>query len=259
MTTSSGLTLSFAGLSARLQKGEIHIHLLRWKEGPEVLLPFLPLLASTEQSRYFRLGTPERRTEFLGSRLLVQGLLAGYGNENGGELEWKRGEKGKPFVESSAPRFNLSHKGGLTACSLGWGEVGIDVEQTRRSGQVDWPLLSRRFFSPRELDYLYSQPSSLRPIIFLKIFTRKEAVVKCSGEGLSFPLSGFTVPLPPEGTGRDGSLEYLTLMGEEGFCLSHVAWNPEHHPLRYRFYHWDEGILVGALEESRRGRLSPWK
>ena len=243
------LTNSFLGNMKLIQRDEIHVHILRFNDGPTSLNRFLPLLSSDERKQYRHFTLESRRWEFLRSRLMIRRLIAIYLNREFHDIAFAYQPKGKPFVESSLLRFNLSHTQGLIACSFSWREVGVDVEKINVLDRQDWFLMAQRYFSPVEFEYLSSQPKDWQPLTFLRIFTRKEAYVKVLGLGLCIPLAGFSVPLPPEGKADSGSLEYFTptIIGEDHYCLSHVAKNPENVSLQYKIHYWDEGSLAEAL------------
>jgi len=203
-------------LALGLGDEEVHLHILKVPEGKE-----------GEISRYF-----------------IQSLASFYLKRDPSTLEFHCGEKGKPFLAKTDLRFNLSHTGGLIACSFAKREVGIDVEKTDTSpcGRDRYRLLAQRFFSRKERQYLQSRRSENWPLEFLRIFTRKEAYIKACGKGLSLPFTQFTVPLSVEEVSRlhpwefAGSSECLA-----GYCLSLVVENSEGKKLHYRhqFYEWD--------------------
>jgi len=84
-------------------------------------------------------------------------------------------ERGKPHIAESGLHFNLSHSGEWAVMALRRdAEVGIDVEQVRpQTISMPWPVIRH----PDEPD-LIDMASSLR------VWTLKEAVSKCCGEGL---------------------------------------------------------------------------
>jgi 4'-phosphopantetheinyl transferase len=63
---------------------------------------------------------------------------------------------------------------------------------------VDTIALAQRFFSQRERDGLRALPLALRTSGFYACWTRKEAFLKATGDGLSFPLDNFSVSTDPE-------------------------------------------------------------
>lgn len=93
---------------------------------------------------------------------------------------------GKPSLEGG-PHVSISHSGDLIAVALTeLGPVGVDVEETTR--HTDIKSMLRYVFSPGELEVL-PEPEAL----FYQAWTRKESILKATGEGLRVPMSTFTV------------------------------------------------------------------
>lgn len=105
---------------------------------------------------------------------------------------------GKPcLVEEDNPqdvRFNMSHSGERALIAVTSGrEVGVDIEEEKPINElID---MARRFFAPGEVAELIGLPDAARSAAFFRCWTRKEAVVKAVGEGLSHPLDAFEVSL----------------------------------------------------------------
>jgi 4'-phosphopantetheinyl transferase len=234
---------------APVEKGEIHIHLLRTDAAllHDPIIDFLSVLPPDEREQYLRFGSESRRREFLLSRLLLRRLLSFYLNMDMKDFRFEFGNKGKPFIEGSRLKFNLSHTDGLIACSFCWNDVGIDVENTDVQARPNCRLLAERFFSPQELEYFDSQQKESQPLAFFKIFTLKEAHLKAMGVGLNFPMTGFTVPLPLVEHSRTGRWEYFSKAIESGdYCLAHVTNNPEFISFKYKLYHRAEQYLTSS-------------
>lgn len=99
------------------------------------------------------------------------------------------------FDESSLD-FSVSHSADLALIAITVGRrVGVDVEQ--HDTKVRILKLATRFFSPQEAAQLVSLPESDQCAGFYRGWTSKEAYLKATGFGLSFPLSKFTVALSP--------------------------------------------------------------
>ena len=75
-------------------------------------------------------------------------------------------------------------------------EIGVDIEKVRS----DFELMSiaSRFFTPNECETLRRLPEPERAEAFFHCWTRKEAVLKARGDGLSFPLDRVEVSVTPE-------------------------------------------------------------
>jgi 4'-phosphopantetheinyl transferase len=69
----------------------------------------------------------------------------------------------------------------------------VDVEQVR--SDFDLEAIARRFFSAVEQKQLDAAPAQEKPEAFFRCWTRKEAYIKATGDGLSLPLSQFDVSL----------------------------------------------------------------
>ena len=124
--------------------------------------------------------------------------------------ELARGEQGKPFFPAFPQyHFNLSHSGSLALCALDEQPVGVDIEGIR----PHHPNLARRICSGEELTWLEGQTDTIGALC--KLWTCKEALVKCRGTGLTVPLREIRVPLTCGGE-RDGILFHA--FGTAGWC-----------------------------------------
>jgi 4'-phosphopantetheinyl transferase len=69
------------------------------------------------------------------------------------------------------------------------------VEQVRPVQDLEG--LVEQFFAPEERRQWSRLPDALRPLAFFHGWTRKEAWLKATGNGLSFPLDEFCVTVDP--------------------------------------------------------------
>ncbi|MCO5170368.1 MAG: 4'-phosphopantetheinyl transferase superfamily protein [Planctomycetes bacterium] len=94
------------------------------------------------------------------------------------------GPRGKPLVaDDPGLHVNASHTDALALVALSRaGPVGVDVE--RRRGDVEALDLARRYFAPAEAARLAALPAGERAGAFLRLWTRKEALLKAAGQGL---------------------------------------------------------------------------
>ena len=102
-------------------------------------------------------------------------------------------EKGKPYLDEGDLHFNVSHCGGtgLLAFTLA-GEIGVDVEAVRTD--VEGLEIAAQNFHAREIEFIASADDSRdQACRFTRIWTRKEAVLKATGDGVTDGLSSFDV------------------------------------------------------------------
>ena len=93
---------------------------------------------------------------------------------------------GKPRIDDL--HFNLSHGGEVAVVAVsGEREVGVDVEPVRRDSQAE--VVAPRVLAAPELAELAAAPAPARHELFLRFWTRKEALVKAYGVTLDTDLA----------------------------------------------------------------------
>lgn len=173
-------------------------------------IPFARRLTPEERARADRFQAPDSRRAFVFGRSLLRQLLGIRLTVEPGALSLETDRNGKPFrrpsPRSADLRFNVSHSSELVTIALAHGfDVGVDLERIQPT--ADLPLLAERIFSARELDEWNALPEPLRPEAFFNAWTRKEAYVKATGEGLTGALPQIEVEFVP---GRDPRLLRLS-------------------------------------------------
>jgi 4'-phosphopantetheinyl transferase len=93
-------------------------------------------------------------------------------------------------------QFNLSHSHELVVYAFAARQIGVDVEHLR--SVPDALHIAGRFFSSCEVAALRAVSEELRMEAFFTCWTRKEAFIKATGQGLLMPLESFTVSLERE-------------------------------------------------------------
>lgn len=200
--------------------------------GPDEMATLPP----EETDRAARFGNRDRQAGFLVARATVRGVIAHELGTDPRALRFATGPHGKPFLDPpNALRFNLSHSGDVVLVAVaGDREVGVDVERIRPA--IDHAAISRRFFSSVENEQLSSLPPDLRPAAFFAGWTRKEALVKAWGVGLSLPFDRFDVSVLPsrpagllgarEGPGRSGQWSVHELDAGSGYAAAVAVEGP---------------------------------
>lgn len=143
-----------------------------------------------ERARSFRFDV--HREWFIAARATLRILLGGYLDVGPETVRFTYGANGKPGVNGSGVHFNASHSEdrALFAFSRD-APLGVDIEAVRP--MPDALEIASSSFSPAEAAVLSGLPPELRDRAFFRCWTRKEAVIKALGDGLSYPLDRFSV------------------------------------------------------------------
>ncbi len=158
------------------------------------------VLSDDERVRADRFRFEKDRAEYVCGRAQLRRILAECLGAFPQELSFCYGPMGKPELAgpfaASGLRFNLSHSGGVAVYAISHDrEVGVDLEKIHELPDVE--QVARRFFSARENATLQNLPAEQKLHGFFNCWTRKEALVKGLGDGLSRRLDCFTVSLAP--------------------------------------------------------------
>ncbi|XP_047967612.1 4'-phosphopantetheinyl transferase HetI-like [Salvia hispanica] len=172
-----------------------------------LLKQYLDILSPCERENVLRLQGEEMRKSALLARALVRTTIAKYQMNSPVEprsLKFRKNMHGKPEVcwpsiddwDPPPLHFNLSHTSSLIACGVTINsQIGIDVEEKKRSIKHDILSFARRYFSKYEVELLaaISDPQ-VQQREFIKLWTLKEAYVKALGKGFSgAPFKTFTI------------------------------------------------------------------
>ena len=154
------------------------------------------VLDAGELARAVRFAATPLRTRFVAAHASVRAILAGYLGLPPAAVPLVRDARGKPGVADGRLSFNVSHSGDMATCAVAaGGRVGVDIELVRPVSDAD--KLVERYFSPREADEFLRLPACVKERAFLGAWTRKEAFMKATGEGMSRPLDSFEVTVAP--------------------------------------------------------------
>ncbi len=97
-------------------------------------------------------------------------------------MSYEYGPGGKPYMRGRPFYFNISHSGDYVICAVSLGEVGADIQQMRMGREAQ---IVERFFSGEEKGlWRRCGTEEERRELFYKLWTRKEAYGKLTGEGI---------------------------------------------------------------------------
>lgn len=171
-----------------LPEDEVHIWQTRLDLSCDRIEAFREILSINEQQRADRFNFDRDRKRHIIARGLLRLVVARLSNTSPELLNITSASHGKPHLlcDVRQPRieFNISHSGKLIYFVIANSrKVGIDVEKVRNDFPVE--MIARDAFSTIEFDELMALDPTLRLDSFFTCWTRKEALFKAKGEGLS--------------------------------------------------------------------------
>lgn len=157
-------------------------------------------LSREERDRAARFVRAGERRRYIVARGCLRMLLAERLACAASAIEIAYLAHGKPIIagrhSNSGLCFNLSHSDGLAVYAFAHRKrIGIDIERVRSLANAD--DIAEHMFSRSERKTYFSLDPPDRPLGFFNCWTRKEAFVKATGDGLSRPLDSFDVSLAP--------------------------------------------------------------
>ncbi len=186
----------------QLSEKDIHVWTLRTRAPGCVVAKFEPLLDPDERARAARFRFSQVRESFVMARGFLRTLLGHYVAADPRGIRFDYGSKGKPALASaSGIQFNLADSGDMAAIAFTVDcQIGIDLEQIRQLPDLE--LIAERFFCSEEVTEIMSLSPAVRERAFFRGWTRMEAYIKATGEGLSLPLDSFRVTVQPDASAR---------------------------------------------------------
>jgi len=181
---------------------------------------YLALLPEWRQKSCHRMRFERGKLQQLAAGLLLRHALKDAAGIDLMTAEVIENEYGKPMLQGAAGSgspsnggvyFNLSHSDDYITVAVADTPVGIDVETKT---DPDLKIMSR-FYSKEEQEAVRAAEDPQKE--FRRLWTRKEAYVKCVGTGIHGEVE--EIPSLPE---ISGAYRFLTLKEEEGYALSVV-------------------------------------
>jgi 4'-phosphopantetheinyl transferase len=188
----------------RYEIGPGEVHCWTFQPARFVADELAPVLSTDERARADRFVFERDRMEFVVCRGVLRHLLSLYGGAPPRDLQFEYSPRGKPALASNSGariQFNVAHSRGAgligVTCAL---PVGVDIERMDAFERV--ATLVPTCFAPEEQAEFASLPERSQPRAFYAGWTRKEAFIKATGEGLSRHLHSFAVTITPDACPR---------------------------------------------------------
>lgn len=150
---------------------------------PDILEKGLLLLTEERREKAEGLIKPKDKDLSVLAGLMLKNVL---GVKEDGTIKY--GEHGKPYFEHGE-KFSLAHSGKYAVLAVSDCEIGVDIEDRQFFSEH----ITQRFFKLDEQEYCGKDLARS-----LRVWTLKEAALKLTGSGFSYPAKKFSV-LPFEG------------------------------------------------------------
>jgi 4'-phosphopantetheinyl transferase len=215
-----------------LAGNEVHVW-SAWLGRAEADFPAgLETLSKDERARAAEFHFEGDRKNFVARRSMLRAILAHYLKVEPSQVSLAYEERGKPRLagpDGEAPLyFNCSHSRSLALCAVGrCAPLGVDVEQWRPMPEMD--EIGAMFCSARENALLNAAPPERKLEVFFNIWTRKEAYLKATGEGIAGSLAQLDCSEAPPGW------SFHALSPAPGFAGGLACAGPAAAPLCWRW------------------------
>lgn len=153
----------------------------------------LPSFVIEYSNRFVR---EEDRYRYIVAQYFLREFLSYYLQIDFDKVAISYSKSGKPYLNAkinSNLKFNYSHSGDYIIYAFtSDDEIGVDIEEIKDIPEFD--ELSRTHFSDEEQSiYFALKNTDEKKQLFYKIWTRKEALLKAEGSGITIDLKSLTV------------------------------------------------------------------
>lgn len=218
----------------KLQAGEVHIWSVTLNEDYYQLL-LHSYLSEGENVRAKQFANDIDAFLFSARHKLLRIILGGYLNCNPNEIEFKIDAYQKPYIyfPTTEIQFNVSKTSNRFVAAVCLKHcIGVDIELTKEVRNIH--QLIADYFTNKESDWIYAQPQASLESAFFGLWTKKEALVKGIGQGLSISINKLDV-LSANPIVFGSELWYITPLFLFDDCNAALAINTSNVRLNY-FY-----------------------
>jgi 4'-phosphopantetheinyl transferase len=183
----------------QLENHDIHIWSMSLDISPVQEKIALVSLSHNECERANRFHFSIHKRRFIAARCALRHIISLYLSVPPKDILFSYSEYNKPYLKwpaHSLLQFNLSHSDTMAMYAFTLNNpIGIDIEKVKNDYSA---RLVKRFFSSIEYERFTQLSSNDQIRGFYRLWSRKEAIIKAIGKGLSIPLSSFSVSMKDE-------------------------------------------------------------
>jgi 4'-phosphopantetheinyl transferase len=168
--------------SFAINNSEVHIWRINISHNLSSLNQFKALLNAAEFARAGKYLQRKDHDRFIVSRGAQRIILGWYLNMPPGQFEFLLGDNKKPYLfseDGKSLHYNVSHSGDWIVLAIASSPVGTDIEFIDEAFKFQDILPDN--FNKEEATYINHENSTER---FFILWTRKEAILKATGQGL---------------------------------------------------------------------------
>lgn len=158
-----------------------------WRQDIPSLWECLSVAEKTTAKKYYSDYLIER---YIVSHGILRHILSYHTMRSPSQITFTHNKYGKPFLQDDMYdiQFNISYSRDRFYCAVTTKQqVGIDIEFDDNSLHVE--ELSDLVFTPKEMQHAANIEASDRHKFFYNVWTKKEALAKAIGNGLSYPIN----------------------------------------------------------------------
>ena len=171
--------------------GEGHVQVWQMRVDEPAVEACAALLSEEEHARLHRMRLGMARNEFVVGRAMLRVLVGAVLEMPATQISISTGDFGKPSV--ARIEFSVAHSHGNILIALCRNSrVGVDIEWIDKD--IETVEIAQQSFSRGEISRLEHREDEQRLLAFYDIWTKKEAMVKAHGQGLTLDLESFTAP-----------------------------------------------------------------
>ena len=144
-------------------------------------------LSDQEKAQADKFINTNLKDKYIISHGLLRHLLAFYVRIKPQNIQYSINQFGKPFLTNCRIQFNMSHSKDYATYIIALDyQVGIDIEWKDKT--INFQEIADLVLSPAEINIFNKLNSEEQFHAFYNIWTKKEAIIKAIGQGLSYPI-----------------------------------------------------------------------
>jgi phosphopantetheine--protein transferase-like protein len=148
-------------------------------------------ITKEEHLRAEKFRSLEDKSTYLFCHASLRLVLSRKLNRESSEIIFIKEPQNKPVLDGNPIFFNISHTNEAFAFAISRNHsVGIDLEKVNK--EIDFTSIINNYFSTRERDYVLESKNDILERFFF-LWTRKEALLKALGTGITENLSKYDV------------------------------------------------------------------